>query len=60
MCSHNGDVKAHLARLVYPGFVSEFGVARLADAERYLKALALRVEKLPVDPNKDRVAPVTV
>lgn len=50
-----GDVKAHLQRLVYPGFVSEFGVARLADAERYLKGLALRVEKLPVDPNKDRV-----
>jgi len=50
-----GDVKAHLQRLVYPGFVSDFGVTRLADAERYLKALAQRVEKLPVDPNKDRV-----
>ncbi|RUO36681.1 ATP-dependent RNA helicase HrpA [Aliidiomarina sanyensis] len=49
------DVKAHLERLVYPGFVSDFGEARLSDAERYLKALAQRVEKLPVDPNKDRL-----
>lgn len=49
------DVKAHLNRLVYPGFVSEFGYQRLADAERYLRALAQRAEKLPVDPNKDRV-----
>ncbi|WP_194755562.1 ATP-dependent RNA helicase HrpA [Aliidiomarina indica] len=49
------DVKAHLQRLIYPGFVSDFGEERLVDAERYLKALAQRVEKLPVDPNKDRL-----
>ncbi|RUO22318.1 ATP-dependent RNA helicase HrpA [Aliidiomarina iranensis] len=49
------DVKAHLERLVYPGFVSDFGVGRLTDAERYLKALVQRAEKLPVDPNKDRI-----
>lgn len=49
------DVKAHLHRLVYPGFVSDFGAKRLDDAERYLKALLQRTEKLPVDPTKDRV-----
>ncbi|TRW49829.1 ATP-dependent RNA helicase HrpA [Aliidiomarina halalkaliphila] len=49
------DAKAHLQRLIYPGFVSDFGEHRLADTERYLKALAQRVEKLPVDPNKDRL-----
>ena len=36
-----GDVKAHLARLVYPGFVSEFGVARLADAERLPESISV-------------------
>lgn len=50
-----GDVKQHLEQLIYPGFVQDFGAARLPDLERYLKALVQRVEKLPVDPNKDRL-----
>ena len=50
-----GDIQAHLNSLIFKGFVSEFGGARLADIERYLKALQQRLEKLPVDPNRDRL-----
>ncbi|WP_434532980.1 ATP-dependent RNA helicase HrpA [Alteromonas arenosi] len=50
-----GDVKAHLNQLVFPGFVSDLGVARLGDWQRYVKALANRIEKLKVDVNRDRL-----
>ena len=55
-----GDCKAHLASLVFPGFVSEIGESRLDDWNRYIKGLARRLEKLPIDPNKDRMHQVTV
>ncbi|BFT30599.1 ATP-dependent RNA helicase HrpA [Alteromonas sp. D210916BOD_24] len=55
-----GDCKAHLASLVFPGFVTELGEARLDDWNRYIKGLARRLEKLPIDPNKDRMHQVTV
>ncbi|MCC5878655.1 MAG: ATP-dependent RNA helicase HrpA [Idiomarina sp.] len=55
-----GDIKAHLNSLVFKGFVSEFGAARLADIERYLHALKLRQEKLAVDPNRDRLRMLTM
>lgn len=54
MQSYN-DIKAHLSELIFPGFVTTFGTQRLADLERYLKGIAYRLEKLPVDPNKDRL-----
>ena len=41
------DVRAQLARLVYPGFVAATGIDRLADVERYLRAAARRLERLP-------------
>ncbi len=41
------DVAAQLARLVHPGFVTEAGVGRLPDIERYLRAAARRLERLP-------------
>lgn len=50
-----GDIKQHLNTLVYPGFVSDLGSHRLADWNRYIKGLARRLEKLPIDPNKDRM-----
>ena len=34
-------------RLVYPGFVAATGARRLADVERYLRAAARRLERLP-------------
>ncbi|GFD89031.1 ATP-dependent RNA helicase HrpA [Tenacibaculum sp. KUL152] len=55
-----GDCKAHLASLVFPGFVSQIGEARLDDWNRYIKGLARRLEKLPIDPNKDRMHQATV
>lgn len=53
-------IKQHLGMLVYPGFVAEVGFARLADWNRYIKALARRLEKLPVDPNRDRLQQITL
>lgn len=50
-----GHIKAHLDALVFPHFVSEHGAERLDDWQRYLKALLRRVEKLKIDPTKDRM-----
>ena len=50
-----GDIKQHLQSLVYPGFVSDIGTARLDDWNRYLKALHRRLEKLPIDPHRDKL-----
>jgi len=49
------DIKAQLERLIYPGFACHAGEGRLADLERYLLALQKRLEKLPVDPKRDRL-----
>lgn len=48
------DVKAQLTGLVYPGFVTATGWARLPDVERYLRAVAYRLTKLPENPYRDR------
>ncbi|WP_322766941.1 ATP-dependent RNA helicase HrpA [Frankia sp. Cr1] len=48
------DVRSQLSALVYRGFVSGTGWTRLPDVARYLAAIALRLEKLPGDPNRDR------
>ena len=55
MVSALGDIKQHLNTLVYPGFVSDIGTSRLNDWNRYLKALHRRLEKLPVDPHRDKL-----
>ncbi|GAB3016763.1 ATP-dependent RNA helicase HrpA [Bowmanella dokdonensis] len=49
-----GDIKANLDELVYAGFVTDIGVARLDDWNRYLQAIARRLDKLAIDPNRDR------
>lgn len=54
MIMAHGDIKAQVAGLVYPNFVADIGHHKLADVERYLKAVARRLEKLPIDPSKDR------
>jgi ATP-dependent helicase HrpA len=41
------DLRAQLAALVYPGFVTATGAARLPDLLRYLQAMQRRLEKLP-------------
>lgn len=49
------DIKSQLERLIYPGFACDVGEARLSDLKRYLLALQKRLEKLPVNPNQDRL-----
>lgn len=51
----NADIKQQLDELLFKGFVSEFGAGRLDDIKRYLLALQKRLEKLPVDPQRDRL-----
>jgi ATP-dependent helicase HrpA len=41
------DVARQLGRLVYPGMLAAAGLARLDDVERYLRAAARRLERLP-------------
>jgi ATP-dependent helicase HrpA len=48
------DLRAQLARLVHPGFVSATGSRRLADALRYLGAMERRLERLTEAPGRDR------
>jgi ATP-dependent helicase HrpA len=48
------DVRAQLAALVYPGFVTATGAGRLADLTRYLRAASRRLETLPRSPERDR------
>lgn len=56
----HGDIKQQLEGLVYPKFVSELGAARLADVTRYLAAIEKRLDKLPADPNRDRLQLLTL
>ncbi|MEI2732747.1 MAG: ATP-dependent RNA helicase HrpA [Dermatophilaceae bacterium] len=48
------DVRAQLAELIRPGFVAETGASRLADLDRYLRAVAHRLERAPSDLARDR------
>lgn len=51
----NADIKQQLDALLFKGFVTAHGAAKLDDVKRYLQALSKRQEKLPVDPNRDRL-----
>jgi ATP-dependent helicase HrpA len=55
MITAHGDIKSQLESLIFKGFVSQHGATKLTDLIRYLKAIQKRLEKLPVDPNRDRV-----
>ena len=48
------DVRAHVERLVHPGFVSESGATRLRDVVRYLTAEQRRLDVLATAPGRDR------
>lgn len=48
------DVKSQMSALVYRGFVTDSGWQRLADTLRYLRAIERRLEKLAIDPHRDR------
>ena len=47
------DVQRQLGRLVFPGFLAATGARRLPDVERYLRAAARRLERLPQAPAPD-------
>ncbi|MBZ6373431.1 MAG: DUF3418 domain-containing protein, partial [Microbacterium hominis] len=49
-----GDVKAQLAGLVFGGFISRTGLARLAHLPRYLQGALERVQRLADNPGRDR------
>lgn len=54
MATGLSDVKAQMAGLVYRGFVTGNGFKRLGDTLRYLQAIEKRLEKMAVDPHRDR------
>jgi ATP-dependent helicase HrpA len=47
------DIAAQLRALLPAGFVGLAGYVRLPDVQRYLRAIELRLEKLPRDPARD-------
>jgi ATP-dependent helicase HrpA len=49
------DIKAQIGGLIYRGFVCQSGKKRLPDILRYLQAIERRMDKLPLDPHRDRV-----
>ncbi len=56
----HGDIKQHNAQLVFKGFVSSSGLDKLDDIIRYLQGMLRRLEKLPIDPNQDRLKLIEV
>ncbi|MEU8898059.1 ATP-dependent RNA helicase HrpA [Nocardia sp. NPDC048505] len=54
------DVRHQLDELVFPGFIAEFGEARLRELPRYLRAAAARLEALPSSAARDRQGMVEV
>ncbi|HHJ18881.1 MAG TPA: ATP-dependent RNA helicase HrpA [Gammaproteobacteria bacterium] len=49
------DVKSQLNALVYPGFLRRTPATQLGQLPRYLKAMQIRLEKVPNAPDKDRM-----
>jgi ATP-dependent helicase HrpA len=54
------DLRGQLAGLIFPGFVSETGAARLADLTRYLQAMRRRLDKMADSPGRDAQLMATV
>jgi ATP-dependent helicase HrpA len=51
----HGHIKGQLDSLVYKGFVADVGAHKLADWQRYIKAIFKRLEKVAIDPTKDKL-----
>jgi ATP-dependent helicase HrpA len=47
------DIREQLAGLIYPGFVTATGYARLPQLARYLQGIERRLDKLPENPARD-------
>ncbi|WP_106847956.1 ATP-dependent RNA helicase HrpA [Blastococcus sp. Marseille-P5729] len=54
------DVVSQLKHLVPPGFIARHGAARLPDIERYLRGIAVRLERLRENRHRDRLAMLEV
>lgn len=54
------DIKDQLDRLIYPGVLSATPLDWLQQYPRYLRAIQLRLEKAPLDPQKDKQAMASV
>ncbi|MGV0111228.1 ATP-dependent RNA helicase HrpA [Arthrobacter sp. CP30] len=54
------DIRSQLEHLVYPGFVAATGYAQLAHLPRYLRAIEVRLEKLPTNVQRDGLGLATV
>lgn len=54
------DIKTQLSGLIFKGFVTSHGWQKLADIIRYLNAIERRLEKLVIDPNRDRAHMVRI
>jgi ATP-dependent helicase HrpA len=52
--SSYNNISALLDDLIYPGFIKQEGLNHLANYQRYLKSLLLRLEKLPHNANRER------
>ncbi|MFY8349675.1 ATP-dependent RNA helicase HrpA [Pseudoalteromonas sp. SSM20] len=55
MIMAQGDIKEQLSKLIFKGFVTSHGAARIKDVIRYLKGVERRLEKLPIDPHQDKL-----
>nr|WP_245961445.1 ATP-dependent RNA helicase HrpA [Thalassotalea euphylliae] len=55
MIQNHGDVKDQLDKLIFKGFVTTSGIDKLDDLIRYLNGILRRMEKMPIDPNQDRL-----
>ncbi len=50
----HADVESQLGHLLYPGFLTEVALERLEHYPRYLRAISVRLERLALDPARDR------
>jgi len=57
--SHS-DIKQQSEQLIFKGFVGTSGLDKLDDIIRYLQGMLRRLEKLPIDPNQDRLKLIDV
>jgi len=49
------DIKSQMQDLIFNGFATQSGYKRLPDILRYMQAIEKRIEKLKIDPNRDRM-----
>jgi ATP-dependent helicase HrpA len=54
------DLREQLRGLVHPGFARVLPLQRLTELPRYLKAMALRAQRLQLDPRRDQARMIEV